>query len=523
MTFTLNEPSAAEAMARVNERSALTKLQEGSPLEGIGSRHDWSGLRCVIYARISQAEEGDVAGVDRQIAMAQERISGRGGTLVHAPWFDNDVSASRFSEKPLRDRDALMAYVLAGGADLIVAYDTSRLHRRRTEFTALLELFEREAANFAVATVFGHIDLTTAHGRFQASMDNSMNIMESEKISYRVRSKFAAMADAGEPRTSRRSFGWEQDGMTPRESEAKVLRAAWRRIIEEGASLKAIARQWEADDVRPASGRPMRWTRRDTSILRMLTNPRHVGDLVHQGEVHRYDAWPGIISREEFDQVVAIITARSRGGRRGPRRVVPYTGLLVCGRCEEAGTTSYLSRSVTSTNRGGHHIYNCRECWLTVRAEPVEEVVREAAFDWSESDEFRNRVDNEEPEDATTERAELERLRAMVRARKAETNEMWNAIPPEMTRADYKLNMARLDEREADVQARLDKLALAVVNRERRGDVATMRADWPNLTVEEQRLMLLTVLDRVVITPATKRGRGFDHSRIHVHPMGQEQ
>lgn len=525
MAFTLREPRPEDVL-----RSAVADLQRGSPLEGVGQRYDWSDLRCVIYARISQAEKNDVAGVSRQVDICTQRITDRGGVLAAKPFIDNDVSASRFSDKPLAGRDAMMAMTMAGEADLIVVYDASRLFRRRTEFAALLDLFEREAARFAVVTVEGNTDLTTAHGRFQATMDNSLAIMESEKISARQKLQVAAQADAGKPRTSRRAFGWQQDGVTPHPEESRILQAAWRRILEEGVGIIAIARQWTEDGVRATRGQPMNWVRRDASVRKILTNPRHVGDLVHKGVVHRRDAWEGIIAREDFERVLALL--RTRTAALPPRsplttwRTVPYTGLLICGRCEAEGHPDQgLERSVTSAKRGGHFYYRCNArfpgytCGLSILAKPVEELIRAAAFAWAENPRFQEltaTVGDDDGEQA----AALARTE-QVEERMAETDAMWNAIPPEMTRESYRRNMAELTRQRAEVQQTLERLARVGAMRIQRAHSATVRDRWPSLSTEEQRMTLHTIVDRVVIASATRHGPGFDPTRVHIHLVGE--
>src|SRR5208282_3409375 len=118
-------------------------------------------MRAIIYARQSKDRE---EGINDQIARCMALIQARGWELVHAPFTDNDVSASNGKRRPGYERATAM--VRAGQVDVVVVATMDRLYRKVSELEGIIPVMEQ--AHVSVAAVAGEYDLSTDTGRLVA-------------------------------------------------------------------------------------------------------------------------------------------------------------------------------------------------------------------------------------------------------------------------------------------------------------------------------------------------------------------
>ncbi len=119
--------------------------------------------RAIIYVRQSKDSED---GIDRQIENCLKLIADRGWELVHAPFTDNDVSASKKRKRPAYK--AAMAMVKASRCDVLVVAHMDRLYRRAAELEDIIPIVEKTGV--LVVSTDGAYDLSTANGRMVARM-----------------------------------------------------------------------------------------------------------------------------------------------------------------------------------------------------------------------------------------------------------------------------------------------------------------------------------------------------------------
>ena len=119
------------------------------------------------------------------------------------------------------------------------------------EVEDLIELHNRYGTRLHTV-VSGDDDLSTADGRMTARIKASVDAAEAERTSERARRAKQQAAVEGRHRGGPRPFGWESDGMTVRESEARVLLEATRGVLA-GRTLAALhfvgdrLKRWIAD------------------------------------------------------------------------------------------------------------------------------------------------------------------------------------------------------------------------------------------------------------------------------------
>ena len=145
--------------------------------------------------------------------------------------------------------------------------------------------------------------------------------------------------------------------------------AVMRRIFEmalKGESVLDIARTLNAEGIPSARGK--RWNK--TTIHAMLANEAYTGTLVWGatakdglGAVRVENAFPAIVSREEFQQVAQMLQAKAPAQVHPRRASSPYllSGLVKCQKCRRALTaaeaksgryTYYVCQSLIKRGRG---------------------------------------------------------------------------------------------------------------------------------------------------------------------------
>lgn len=297
-----------------------------------------------IYVRISSDSTGDGLGVARQEADCRALALTRGWEVVGV-YRDNDVSAYSGKVRPAYER--LLADIEAGEVRAVIAWHGDRLHRSPKELERFIDLAER--VSLRVETVqAGQVDLTTASGRMVARQLGAVARYESEHKSDRIKRKLAENAAAGKHHGGSRPYGWNDDRVTPRESEAAVIREAAERVLA-GDSVRAIVADLNARGVPTAQGG--KWLH---VILRdCLLHARHAGLREHRGEVVGTAAWPAIIEPETWRAVRRILGDRSRvttPGRGGKLHLL--SGIATCGVCGAPLRVS-PSRGVPAYRCGG--------------------------------------------------------------------------------------------------------------------------------------------------------------------------
>ncbi|QNN53560.1 recombinase family protein [Nocardioides mesophilus] len=297
--------------------------------------------------RISRDKEGAGLGVSRQEQDCRA-LASRLGWGVQEVYADNDISAYSGRTRP-RYRE-MLEDINTGTVNAVICWHTDRLHRNLREQLDYIDLsVARNLPTHSVTS--GPLDLATPNGRAAAITLGAWARAESEHKSDRIRRKYQQMAEAGMPRgAGRRPFGYEQDGVTVRASEAAEVRLMTQRVIA-GDTLAAIIRDLNARGVRSVSGREWRYP----SLRAVLLRPRNAGLMQYQGEVIGDAEWPALVTKEDFLTCKAILEDPARRTTNGNARAHLLPGIAKCGKCG-AGMRwgSVRDRSGTKYN-----VYRC--------------------------------------------------------------------------------------------------------------------------------------------------------------------
>lgn len=331
--------------------------------------------RCVIYARISVAQEASVS-IDRQVEAAEQYAKARGWQVV-GTFKDDGVSATH--NKP-SDRDGWRELLASPTRyDAVVIWKLDRLARRVLDFhLANQALGERSAALVAVEN---SLDLTTADGRMIANVLASFAEYEADAISARVRAARTHLVRAGRVVGGTVPYGWQRvpnpdgPGLVLAHDPERIdyVRGAAERALR-GNSIYSVV-QWLDEVGAPTPTGRGTWVY--STVERILRHPvlagmtpfnpgngkRERGDgLLREDGLPVVDESVAILSVADWRALVAQLDDRDSGHSK-PRALRTKTsallsGLVWCGHCE-----ARMHRCALGPTRHG---YTCPGCSQTI-------------------------------------------------------------------------------------------------------------------------------------------------------------
>jgi DNA invertase Pin-like site-specific DNA recombinase len=492
--------------------------------------------RAAVYCRISDDREGKGLGVERQREDCVKLCELRGWNVA-AVYTDNDISASSGKARP--QYRAMMASLERGELDAVVAHSATRLHRNVSEQEAFISAVRARGRDVVtVETVSGGpVNVHKAEGRMTARITGAVAVGESEQISERQQRKMVEVAQAGRPHGGLRAYGYRNvyafdaagnkslQRVDMVEDEVKHIRTAVDMILS-GASLYAAATHINADGSRTTS-RNGGTTWKETTLRRMLTNPRLIGKRSHAPEVSRYtrsdgrvvivrgdaveyDAiWPAIVTPTEHAQLKARIGKRAalaqskrrddmtnHSGENGAGNHARHllTGLLFCGKCGHILIHRPKSKNQRETYGCPAKLHGgCNG--ISISADVVERYVigrvgRFIAAPVANPASISDAVERMTAENAQ-DNAALVALQTAYREHRISIE-------------DFAPTANALRAQIATRTSELDATALTVDTTARR---VTLAENWDTLDADERREALRLALDSIVISPSTRRGR----------------
>jgi len=225
--------------------------------------------RAVIYARFSTENQKD-ASIDDQFRVCQRVVDSNGFTLV-ARFEDRGISGGT-DQRP--GYQAMLTMAQAGGFDVIVAEDISRLWRSKVEYSA--RSAQLEDLGIHLITAAGDDTRREGWGLI-FDIKAAMAAQYRKDISYRTRRGLEGKALRGES-TGGRCFGYTspKDGpVAVYEPQAAAVRFLFETAAE-GATAKELARRINAQGV--PSPRGGSWG--ESTVKAILRNRRYLGEVI---------------------------------------------------------------------------------------------------------------------------------------------------------------------------------------------------------------------------------------------------
>ncbi len=491
-----------------------------------------AALPAALYVRISRDREGAGLGIERQETDCRA-LAERLGWHVTEVFADNDISAASGAPRPAYR--AMLDAVRSGQVKAVLAWHTDRLHRRPVELEEFISLAENHGLQVQTVKA-GNIDLSTPSGRMVARMLGSAARYEVDQTKDRIKRQKQDAAGRGQYRGGPRPFGYEPDGMTVREDEARAVLEASRAALA-GRTLAALAREWNERGLTGTLGRP--WTY--NNLRDVLLRPRNAGllarglpgrkkqrpgepDWSFENDVIGPAAWPAIVPEDEWRALVTLLADPARRMNKTRETRWLGSGIYRCGvptgEVDHQGEPILCGAVLRTAPHGGtqqkpfqrRYLYRCSaRAHLTIRADLTDahvlDVVAQTVRD---------------PRIASMMHPGTEGLTA-DRQRRAALEVRLSTIE-----ADYidgginaKLYAKATEKVAAEIQEIDERMARAL-RRSASSDIL-MATDpgkaFLDAPIDVQRAVLATVLS-VTINPQPRRGVAWDAGRVRCRPAG---
>jgi DNA invertase Pin-like site-specific DNA recombinase len=324
-------------------------------------------VRAIIYLRLSDLRDEDLNDVgkgksfDDREAKLRDLAARLGWTVVKVVT-ENDVikkngkhrPASAFKKRKVTLPDGSVAMRVirpgfqsilhdfaSGVANGLLAEDLDRCMRDPRDLEDLIDVAEQRRIN--ARSISGSLTLTNGGTDAEVTMARMMVTMankSSRDTSRRVAAARERKARGGEFGGGPRPFGFESDGLTPRDDEVAIIKDFFRRIRQisditgKQTSLRQYARELQESDVPTVTGAP--WA---AGILKdVMCKIRNKGRMQHQGQDVGPAPWPELVDPAVFDDVVDLLNDGSRRTGPGPARKYLGSGIYLCGVCDDSST-----------------------------------------------------------------------------------------------------------------------------------------------------------------------------------------
>jgi len=449
-----------------------------------------------LYLRLSVDRRGDELGVSRQREDCLDLISRRGWTL--GPEFtDNDTSAS--GKVPRPGFASLLDAIRAGRVKRVVAWNLDRVVRTTRDRLDLVDACQRTGA--MVALVRGtDLDPGTPGGRLHLAILQEVAQHELDVRHDRQVRAFRQRAEKGLPWGPNRPFGYERDGVTIRESEAQLVRDAYRAVLA-GETMYGIAQRWNDAGIHTTFGKT--WSA--ASVRQMLIRPRYAGLRAHRGEIVAQGTWKGLVDEEMWRAAVRVMKAP---GRRRPHPVAGrrylLSGLAVCGRCGELMTSGLTHH--------GKRTYRCRRFDLSRDGDSLDAFIERVVVARMSRPDGRELLapQQEEGPDLAVKAAVLRQRLEII------ASEFGSDLT--MSPAEYRAMREPILEQLAEVEEQL-------ANRGPSPDLAALDAApdvetwWGELSLGLRRAVVNRLM-QVTVLPAVRGRKGFDPASVRIEWCG---
>lgn len=455
--------------------------------------------RAGIYLRISQDRSGEALGVERQEQDCRA-LAARMGWIVTQVYRDNDISASTKSRKPRPGYSQMIKDAEDGVIDGIIVYNMDRLTRRMVELATFLPWLEEVGIPFM--TTEGD-DTQTTNGKMVIQIKGSVAQAEAERIAERVsRQREQARASGIYYTGGCRPFGWRDHKLTeldPRESAA--IREGAKMILA-GSTPGDVMRKWVSDGIPTVTG--THWHL--NTVKHIFRHPRVAGFVAYKGEVVTQGKFAAVLDEATWRAVVNMMDSRSTlngPGKRGKgygARTHLLSGFVFCDRCSArmVVSTGYIekggkpyTRLVCVKARGGCGRMSRKYDWVMERVEAVMEIMLAQTPEMSsvgnedEVQKIENQIQFLEENSAET--------RADMRQQLLSKEDAYNIL------AENREEITKLRNRLADLTQ------MASVSLE--PDALQKWRDTRPENLQERRMLLGTIIDRIVIKEAGRTGR----------------
>lgn len=466
-----------------------------------------------LYLRMSQSK--DETKIEQQEKMGRQLAVANGIDITNV-YVDDGISAFVFADRP--GWAQMLADVQAGELDVLLAQSEDRFTRQVGEKETLMLACAGSGVTWLTVND-GRVDPATADGEFFGTLRAGLARMESRRKAERQRQSNDHHAElGGAQRGGVRPFGYEDDKVTVRESEAELVRDAYASFIA-GGTVSSIATLWNAKGALTTRGR--RWD--INKVGKILRRERNAGLVRHRGEILRDEhgeavrgRWEPLVDETTYLAAVARLdsTPKTTGRLHAPKFLL--SGIAKCGACGLVMRSFKDSQKVeryrcTVHDGQGHKEKGVRH--VSIRVDDIEPMIRDAVVEavmFAPSDQVSDR-DTEEVARLNVRRGEVSR--ALGRLVEMVEEEIFTLAEVAAKKRKLTAEAEDIESRIANITQRSARAAiLAETSAGLWADAsldtmaskrAAIRARFEALPLEQRRTLVRSLLDITV-----QKGRG---------------
>ncbi len=396
-----------------------------------------------LYARVSSERQDVDLSVAAQLRALRDYAE-KNGYLVAREYVD-EAESGRVANRPQFRKMLDAASADDAPFEEILVWKFSRFTRKREHAVAFKSMLRRRGVR--VVSITEHAD-DSPTGKLMEAIIESVDEFYSENLAQEVMRGMREAASRGFWVSTYAPYGYKKvhvpDGAKERPKlelnppADSVVRRAFDMALQ-GKSALDIVKALDGDGISSPSGK--RWLK--TTVHRILTNEAYTGTLIWginakdgAPPVRVEDAFPAIVSLEEFQRVAQVMRAKAPALVHPRRASSPYllSGLAKCQACRKALTaheaksgkyTYYVCQSLLKRGRDA-----CKTPRLN--AERFERLIidqiREHILTESNIRDLVRLVDEEMDGVAHEERAKLESIEAELAEVRSRMDRLWHAV-----------------------------------------------------------------------------------------------
>ena len=423
-----------------------------------------------LYARVSSDRQDVDLSVAAQLRALRDYAEKNGYLVVRE--FVDEAESGRIADRPQFRKMLDEAGKPEAPFREILVWKFSRFTRKREHAVAFKSMLRRKGIR--VVSITEHAD-DTPTGKLMEAIIESVDEFYSENLAQEVTRGMREAASRGFWMNASAPYGYRrvyvQDGAKkrPRLELNPPHDAVVRRIFDltlQGKTSLDILKTLNVEGIPSPKGR--QW--RKTTVHKVLTNEAYTGALVWgqkardgQEPVRVEDAFPAIVSADEFDRARRLMEARAPKVTHPRRAASPYllSGLAKCESCSKALTaaeaksgryTYYVCQSLLKQGSG-----TCDTPRLNAKnfEDIIVSNIRENILTESNVRDLVRLVDEEMDGVAREQRQNLETIEAELEEVKRKLDRIWHFVE------STDLDMADASERILEHRHRREQLEAA--------------------------------------------------------------
>lgn len=439
-----------------------------------------------LYRRVStdkQADEG--YSLDVQMEKLQAYAKTMSNVKDTRLYTDDGYSGSSLDRPGMKH---MIEDIESGVITHVVVVKLDRLSRSQKDTLHLIEDV-MIPANVAFISIMESFNTDTPFGRAMVGILSVFAQLERENIFERTRGGMQKRVEKGYwPGGGRTPYGYDYDttqGILVPNEEAKMVRHIYDRYLA-GAGMQEIADELDL--------------KYERVVYNIITRKSNAGYIVYNGEEYRGRHEP-IISLETYQQAMQLLASRS-AAKLVTKTEHLLTGFCYCGKCGARmrymkwGKAGY-KLVCYSQQRSKQYLVRDPDCDVPAPyAEDVEAGVIQTLF--AVSKEKLANAQKSVQSGSVSDMLQEQLDRAEVKLRRlyglyGDSGDVYLLETINKTKAD----IDRLTASIADENAR-QEVALSVLSVYQR--LEGIQDAWPNMSIQEQRIVLSSVIDRITIS-----------------------